>query len=112
MKRLLDDMGYVLFVATIALAVIFLIAPLGMAALMSFDSRTFLGPFPPPGLSLDWYAKFFSNQFYIRGLKTSLILAVAAASISTVSGVAGCIVLDRYVFSRAGTPCWHSSCRR
>ena len=98
MKRLFDDLGYALVVATIALAVVFLIAPLGMAALMSFDSRTFLGPFPPPGLSLDWYAKFFSNQFYIRGLKTSVVLAVAAASISTVSGVAAAIVLDRYVF--------------
>ncbi len=82
MKRLLDDMGYGLVVATIVLAVIFLLAPLGMAALMSFDSRTFLGPFPPPSLSFDWYGKFFSNEFDLRGLKTSLILAAAAATVA------------------------------
>lgn len=98
MKRLFDDIGIGLFVAAIVLAVIFLLAPLGMAALMSFDSRTFLGPFPPPGLSLDWYGKFFSNEFYLEGLKTSLMLAVAAAAVSTVSGVAAAIVLDRYGF--------------
>ena len=98
MKKVLDDIGYVLIIATIVLTVIFLLAPLGMAALMSFDSRTFLGPFPPPSLSLDWYGKFFSNEFYLAGLKTSLILAVTAASISTVSGVAAAIVLDRYSF--------------
>lgn len=98
MKRLVDDVGYILVVLAIALSVIFLLAPLGMAALMSLDSRTFLGPFPPPGLSLEWYGKFFSNNFYLRGLKTSVMLAVAASCISTVCGVAAAIVLDRYRF--------------
>jgi putative spermidine/putrescine transport system permease protein len=98
MKRILDDIGYGLVIVLVVLAVIFLLAPLGMAALMSFDSRTFLGPFPPPDLSFGWYGKFFSNEFYVRGLKTSLILAFTAASISTVSGVAAAVVLDRYRF--------------
>ena len=55
-------MGYVLFVATIALAVIFLIAPLGMAALMSFDSRTFLGP--PVCLSTGTPSSFPTSSTY------------------------------------------------
>ena len=102
MKRFVDDLGYGLILATIVFAVIFLLAPLGMAALMSFDSRTFLGPFPPPDLSIDWYGKFFSNEFYMRGLKTSLLLAIIAASVSTVSGVAAAVVLDRYRFPGRG----------
>ncbi len=98
MKRILDDIGYALIAATIVFAVIFLLAPLGMAGLMSFDSRTFLGPFPPPDFSIDWYGKFFANDFYMRGLKTSLLLATITAIISTIAGVSAAVVIDRHSF--------------
>ncbi|MCK1467197.1 ABC transporter permease [Bradyrhizobium sp. CW10] len=98
MKRLADDvLGFIvifLALATIAL----LVAPLVIAAVMSFDSREFLGQFPPPSLSLRWYIGFFSDAYYLKGLQVSLMLAVAATSLSTLVGVAAAFTLDRYDF--------------
>ena len=98
MKRQADDLGYMLVLAVVGLTVLFLVAPIIVAAAMSFDSRTYLGPFPPPGLSLQWYERFFTDKYFLRGLQTSLILAVVAASISTVVGVLTAVVIDRYEF--------------
>ena len=48
MKRQADDLGYVLVLAVVWLTVLFLVAPIIVAGAMSLDSRTYLGPFPPP----------------------------------------------------------------
>ena len=98
MKRQADDVGYALVLGVVGLTVLFLVAPIIVAAAMSLDSRTYLGPFPPPGLSLQWYERFFTDKYFLRGLQTSLILAVVAASISTVVGVLTAVVIDRYEF--------------
>jgi putative spermidine/putrescine transport system permease protein len=97
--RLADDLGRFLTLFTIAIAVLFLTLPLVLAISMSFDSRAFLGPFPPPALSLRWYARLFSTDIYMRGLKTSLLLALAAAVVSTALGVCAAVALDRSQFS-------------
>lgn len=39
-----------------------------------------LGAFPPPALSLRWYATFFSDPYLLKGLKTSVELAIALLS--------------------------------
>ena len=98
MKRQVDDLGYTLVLAVVWLTVLFLVAPIIVAGAMSLDSRTYLGPFPPPDLSLQWYERFFTDKYFLRGLQTSLILAVIAASISTVVGVLTAVVIDRYEF--------------
>ena len=63
---------------------------------MSFDGRSYLGLFPPPEYSFRWYKSFFSDTYYLQGLKTSLIIAVIATVISTTIGVSAAIGLDRY----------------
>ncbi len=98
LQRYIDHFGAWAVVGTILLTVTFLIAPIIVSILMSFDARSYLGRFPPTEFSFHWYARFFSDSYYLTGLKTSLIIAVIAASVSTCAGVCAAIVLDRYDF--------------
>ncbi len=45
-----------------------------------------------------WYEKFFTDAYFLNGLKTSVILASIAALVSTLVGVTAALVLDRYEF--------------
>jgi putative spermidine/putrescine transport system permease protein len=65
---------------------------------MSFDGRNYLGPFPPPVLSIKWYARFFTDSFFLNGLQTSLEIGVLAGLISTAVGLAASVALDRFQF--------------
>ncbi len=96
MKRWGDDIALGLVVLILGCTLVFLIVPLIISAAMSFDSRAYLGPFPPPGLSWQWYDRFFSDGYLLRGLRTSIVLAFSTAAISTVIGVATAFALDRY----------------
>jgi putative spermidine/putrescine transport system permease protein len=101
-KRALDDFGSVVAVTTIFLALVFLLLPLLVTALMAFDSRSYLGPLPPPALSVRWFSNFFSQETFISGLRTSLELAALATAISVTVGAAAAIALDRAPFPGRG----------
>ncbi|HMN85665.1 MAG TPA: ABC transporter permease [Bauldia sp.] len=90
-----DRAATVLVRIVIVLAVLFLLLPVVVGIAMSFDARSFLGPFPPKALSLRWYERFFSDPVFMRGLRVSVLLAVAATLVSTVIGVAAAVGLDR-----------------
>jgi putative spermidine/putrescine transport system permease protein len=94
-QRLVDDLARLSVRATIVASVLLLLLPLAMTLSMSFDARDYLGPFPPPELSLRWYEKFFSDPYLLKGLKTSLQLAALTALISTALGVSAAVALDR-----------------
>jgi putative spermidine/putrescine transport system permease protein len=96
--RVLDDVFVVLFVAVLAAAAVFLIVPIGMTVLMSFDGREYLGRFPPPAYSLRWYGAFFFDSYYMVALRNSGIVSVVAATVATVTGVTAAVILDRYRF--------------
>jgi putative spermidine/putrescine transport system permease protein len=98
MKRLTDNILGLLVICVAVATVTFLVVPLVMATAMSFDSREFLGRFPPPGLSVQWYVGFFSDAYYLHGLQVSFVLAIIATVLSTGIGVAAAFVLDRYTF--------------
>ena len=51
MRRYSDDLGLLLVVLVIALTAVFLLGPIVVSAAMSLDSRSFLGPCPPPRVS-------------------------------------------------------------
>ena len=82
----------------IALAFLFLIVPLCVTALMAFDARTYLGPVPPQDFSLHWFDRFFSDPYFINALRTTLLLAGLAVSISVTVGVATALFIDRHDF--------------
>ncbi len=98
LKRYTDDAGRFLTLSMVTFAVLFLVLPIIVAISMSFDARAFLGPFPPTALSLRWYARLFSMDIYVHGLKTSLALATSAAILSTALGVCAAVALDRSQF--------------
>lgn len=98
-KRFQDSVWRVLTTSTVVLSIVFLIAPLAVVTLLSFDSRTFLGPLPPPSLSIRWYIRFFSDEMILRGLRTSLLLATAVTFVATVAGVAVAVTMMRTRFA-------------
>ena len=97
--RLLDD-GFWWLGRLMILAIIgFLMIPIVVTIVMAFDSRSYLGPLPPPSLSLRWFAQFFSDDYFLRGLSTSVQLAVLSVTASLVVGVTTAVAVDRAEFS-------------
>ena len=80
------------------LATVFLVLPIIISMGMAFDSRTYLGSFPPPDVSLQWFERFFSDDYFLRGLRTSIVLAIIVTLISTVIGTVSAVVIDSYEF--------------
>ncbi len=101
-RRIADDVGGWLVLALLAVAATFLVVPLLVTVIMAFDARSYLGPLPPPALSLRWFVRCFSQETFIAGLRVSLALAVLAAGISSAFGVAAAIALERAAFPGRG----------
>lgn len=74
-----------------------LLAPTVVVIPMSFGSSEVF-EFPPRGWTLRWYEKFFTSEEWRLSLITTLQVAVIAAPIATVLGVAAAIALDRAAF--------------
>ncbi|MCD2172501.1 ABC transporter permease [Rhizobium sp. C4] len=68
----------------------FLLAPIVVVVLASFNSGAFL-TFPPQGLSLRWYVVFFHNEVFWRAIKTSLWIAAVTTVISSIIGTMAAI---------------------
>src|SRR5215210_5668540 len=78
----------------LAASILFLILPVVVSVVLSFDDRQFLGPFPPKQFSLRWYRSFIDNPAYLDGLIVSLKLAVLSTVISTVAGACAAYVIS------------------
>ena len=96
--RRIDD-GLRLVGLTMTVAVVcFLLTPIVVTAVMAFDARPYLGPLPPPGFSLRWFQRFFADDYFLRGLDTSLQLAAVSVVVSLSVGVAAAFAVDRARF--------------
>ena len=98
-KRLSDRFAATGVNLLIAVGLIFLIAPLLVTALLAFDARDYLGPLPPPALSLHWFAKLFSQDYVAKGLATSLEIALLTTILNVVIGTAAAVGLERGAFA-------------
>lgn len=98
MKRLGDLAATLAFGALFGLAILFLLIPLVVAAVLSFDARPYIGPFPPPALSLRWYTALFENTAYAEGLWTSLEIGLIATAVSVVAGGLAALFIHRFRF--------------
>lgn len=98
-KRPLDDALQLLGLLMMGMIVCFLIVPILVTVIMAFDARSYLGPLPPPALSLRWFKRFFSDDYFLTGLGTSAELACASVSISLFVGVATAFAIDRLSFA-------------
>lgn len=90
----LDHAAGLAFRVLLATAVLFLVLPIVVSVLLSFDNRQFLGPFPPTQFSLRWYRSFLDNPAYLDGLVVSLKLALLSTVISTAAGASAAYVLS------------------
>lgn len=84
-----------------ALVLLFLIAPIVAIVPLSFSAGSFLH-YPLPGLSLRWYAEFFSSQFWLPSLWNSLFIGVCAAGLAVALGTPAAIGLWRASFPGRG----------
>jgi putative spermidine/putrescine transport system permease protein len=89
---------FCLVVLMAAAAFVFLLMPIAVLAVLSFDDRAYLGPFPPEAWSLRWYARFFSENYYLIGLRTSVLVSGIATVVSCLLGVSAAVAIDRHDF--------------
>ncbi|WP_027682555.1 ABC transporter permease [Rhizobium leguminosarum] len=90
-----DRIAVSLAYGVIGLGLAFLAIPLVITCLMAFDARTYLGPLPPPALSLHWFERLVSQADILTSLRTSLILAVLTTVLSVTIGTAAAVGLAR-----------------
>jgi putative spermidine/putrescine transport system permease protein len=91
--RLSDHVAAALTWALIVAGLAFLAVPLLVTGLMAFDARNYLGPLPPPALSLHWFARLVSQDYIVNGLRVSLTVAVTTTAVSTAAGTAAAVAL-------------------
>jgi putative spermidine/putrescine transport system permease protein len=96
--RWIDDTLHLLGLVLIGTIVLFLMIPIVVTAIMAFDARPYLGPLPPPALSLRWFAQFFSDDTFLRGLVVSAELAVLSVAIALAVGVLTAVAVERLSF--------------
>ena len=84
------------------LTLLFMCLPVMIVVPMSFSSAQSL-EFPPPGLSLRWYAAFFGNEVWAQAGVNSLLLAMLASTIALILGTLAAYGLVRGVISRQGS---------
>lgn len=86
----------------ITILYLFLLAPVLIVLVMSFDTQSYLG-FPPKGFTLDWYAGLLDNQSFITGFQVSLIVGLCTSLVATLIGVPASLALTRHRFRGRGT---------
>lgn len=80
--------------AFVVLATAFLLAPLVIVAIVSFNSEAILR-FPPRGFSFKWYVEAFTYRTFIQAIINSFILAILATVISALLGVPAALAIAR-----------------
>ncbi len=80
---------------------LFLLAPVLMVVVMSFNGQSYLG-FPPESLSLKWYGQLTQNDQFVTGFKVSVIVAFFASLTATAIGVPAALALTKRRFRGKG----------
>ena len=80
---------------------LFLLAPVLVVLVMSFDTQSFMA-FPPQGFTLDWYARLTENAAFIKGFQVSAVVAISATALATAIGVPAALALTRHRFRGRG----------
>ena len=80
---------------------LFLFAPILVVVVLSFNSSQF-GSFPFQNFTFHWYATLIQNEAIVSAVKTSLLLGLLTALISTSIGILAALALVRYDFIGKG----------
>lgn len=100
--KFLDEAMGVLFKLIFIVSILLLVGPILITLLMSFDSRDYMGLFPPPSFSMQWYQNFFSSRLFMGSAWNSVIIGTISASLSTVIGLLAAFSLSRSSFRGKG----------
>lgn len=90
-----------LLYAFLAAALGFMVAPIAIVVVESFNSSAF-GQWPPPGFSTRWYGQLFHGGGFGAPVIRSLEIAVVATAGSLVSGTLASLAIARYRFPGRG----------
>ena len=77
------------------LVYLFMFAPVAVVVLLSFNASQF-GSFPMTGFSFRWFVELAQNDAILRAFRTSIVLGLLTALISTTLGVLASLALVRY----------------
>jgi len=83
--------------ALIVLLYLFLLSPLIIIVLISFNADSSLA-FPPSAWSVHWYRDLVNNDAFVNGFRVSIVLAALTTLLATVIGVPAAIAITRYRF--------------
>ena len=88
------DPGRAAYLALNGAIVTFLLAPIAIVAVFALNPTPYIS-FPPVGVTLRWFEKFFSSPDFMNALWLSLKVAVAVLILSMVIGAACALALAR-----------------
>ncbi|BES83605.1 hypothetical protein PEC302107_06080 [Pectobacterium araliae] len=86
----------------ISLIYLFLLAPIIVVLIISFDTRQYLS-FPPESFSFGSYIKVFNNAEFIAAFWRSLAIGIVVGMIAVISGILLSLALTRFRFRRRQT---------
>lgn len=81
----------------IVLLYLFLLSPLIIIVVVSFNAESYLS-FPPQQWSLRWYGDLLANADFVNGFKVSVVLAAVTMVGATAIGVPAALAVTRYQF--------------
>jgi putative spermidine/putrescine transport system permease protein len=93
--------GTAALVGWAGVGLLFLIAPIAIIVVLSFSAADYL-TFPPPGLSLRWYQRFFGVPTWRRAIGISVQVAALTTLFATLLGLAAAFALVRGRFRGKG----------
>ncbi len=81
----------------IVLLYLFLLGPLIVIVIVSFNADAYLS-FPPERWSLHWYGDLLTNAAFVEGFRVSLVLATATTAAAIAIGVPAAFAISRHRF--------------
>lgn len=95
-----EGLGSLALIAANIIVYAFLLAPIAVVVVSSFDSSSRLN-FPPLGFSLKWYKAFFLSAELWYAIRLSAYIAAVSTIIAVIIGTLAAFALDRYSFPGA-----------
>jgi putative spermidine/putrescine transport system permease protein len=88
------DAGRVAYLTVNAAVVFFLLLPIAIIAVFALNPTPYIA-FPPVGVSLRWFAKFFASPDFMNALWLSLSVAAVVVVLATVIGALAALAIAR-----------------
>ncbi|MGC2774997.1 MAG: ABC transporter permease [Bradyrhizobium sp.] len=86
--------GRTLYLAANICILVFLLAPIAVVIVFALNPTPFI-QFPPVGVSLRWFEKFFASRDFMHALAFSLEVAVMTTVAATVLGASAALAIAR-----------------